>query len=570
MALIKDSYEVGDDFADETLVFDAEDDFVASGPYDLYGLIRTGGGDDVVIGSADYKQTILGGRGNDTLSARGKGSVLNGGSDHDVLSVPDISDGSRVFGGTGRDTINLHLRLEQPTGQVRLDGNQGRDTLFLIDYSNLGARVDLNAGTVKRSSDGKYVTVATVQNIEKVTGTSSTVGGDHLLGSDRDEYLDGRQGDDVIQGKGGDDILIGGSGIDRLSGGSGNDLIFDGDPPGLPDTSIEPPLVQEVLRGGAHDDVLVAMYGDNKLLGGTGKDVLIARGIHDTLLGGTGNDTVKFGGVFETDPLRYKNALDPFFTGEFEINRSIQRMNGVKADGGPGRDMIDFSDIIATGTLATPKAHGIVLDLATGAGDVRESVNLEFTAKNFEDARGSFLGDWLTGSDRKNAIYGMEGPDRIKGLGQNDELYGGRGNDRLSGGLGDDTLIGGAGKDTLRGGPGFDELIGDHLPDFLASRSGVDTFMMEPGGGLDWIVDFTMTGPTRDTLDLSRWHLEGPAALDFIDVAEGSTDPVRGGTSHVDGVWILPKTGFAPSDATLGVFLAIVSAPEVNLDTLIF
>lgn len=323
-----------------------------------------------------------------------------------------------------------------------------------------------------------------------------------------------------------------------------------------------------MLRGGPGRDVLVALLGDNRLVGGAGNDILIGRGINDTLRGGNGDDTVKFGGVFESEPLRYVHRLEPFFRDDYELTRSIERMYGVKADGGAGRDLIDFNDIVVTSRPADPKTQGIVLDLGTGAGYVRGGKDLDFTATNFEDARGSFLGDHLTGTGGKNLLIGMAGPDVLKGRGGRDTTDGAEGNDRLFGGAGNDRLYGGSGKDTLRGGPGFDTLYGGSP--FARDSSSSDTFVMERGGGLDVIADLVMTGPNRDKLDLSRWKLAGPVALETIDVSSGTTDPVLGVPALIDGVWILPKTGFDPADATLGVLLDGVSAAEINFDAFLF
>ncbi|MDF1718175.1 MAG: calcium-binding protein [Antarcticimicrobium sp.] len=574
MAIIKDTYEPGDDLANEKLVYDDADDWINSAPYNAYGLIITGGGDDVFLFGVgvDYKQTILGKGGDDTLSGGWKGSVLNGGRGDDTLSISDTSGGSRLFGGSGDDTLNLYLRVGEPEGKVTMVGNKGFDDLFLLDDGSSGARVDLGAGTVKRTYDGSFVTVARISDIEKVTGTSSYTAGDRLLGSDGNEWLDGREGNDVIQGKGGDDILIGGGGIDKLSGGPGDDLIFDSNVPGLPtSSSFEPDSIKEVLRGGGGKDVLVALNGTNKLLGGDGDDVLIGSGINDTLFGNRGDDTIKFGGVFDTNPLRYKKGSpDRFSDDEFLVGRSIERMNGVKADGGAGDDTIDFNDILVNGWIADPKTQGIVLDLATGMGEVRGAswADLSFTATKFENARGSFLGDHLTGTNGRNFLNGRDGPDVLKGLGGRDGIVGGWGNDRLFGGNGNDILIGNEGKDTLRGGAGNDDLIGGVPSD--PDRSATDTFVMERGGGLDTIGDFRMTGPNSDRLDLSRWKLAGPTALETIDVTVGEIDPVLGTKSFYPGVWILPKTGFDPSDARLGVFLDGYTAAEINFDAFIF
>lgn len=74
-----------------------------------------------------------------------------------------------------------------------------------------------------------------------------------------------------------------------------------------------------------------------------------------------------------------------------------------------------------------------------------------------------FLGETITGTNRRDVLTGSDLDDVINGR---------RGRDKINGGLGNDTLIGGPGFDVLIGGPGR------------------DSFVIEPGFGRDRIKDF--------------------------------------------------------------------------------
>jgi Ca2+-binding RTX toxin-like protein len=80
---------------------------------------------------------------------------------------------------------------------------------------------------------------------------------------------------------------------------------------------------------------------------------------------------------------------------------------------------------------------------------------------------------------------GSEGGDSMVGAGLAEILYGLGGNDTINGLDGSDILFGGAGDDVLSGDAGF------------------DTFVFEPDGGIDTVLNFSTDGLSRDRLDIS-------------------------------------------------------------------
>jgi len=143
------------------------------------------------------------------------------------------------------------------------------------------------------------------------------------------------------------------------------------------------------------------------------------------------------------------------------------------------------------------------LTSATGNGET-------LTGTGNNDLIRGYAGDDTINGGNGNGndlIYGGAGNDTLNGGGGNDYLYGGVGNDTLNGDAGNDYLDGGAGNDILNGGVGDDILRGGLGNDTLTGGAGKDLFLWQRGdlntdGGRDTIKDFTMTGTSRDTIDL--------------------------------------------------------------------
>nr|WP_304941041.1 putative Ig domain-containing protein [Tychonema sp. LEGE 07203] len=122
-----------------------------------------------LVGSDD-SDTLIGGSGNDFISARKASDSLDGGGGNDT-----------IYGGKGLDTLT---------------GGSGSDILF--------------AGRGADSLDGGE-------------------GNDSLYGGKGDDTLIGGLGDDFLSGENGNDFLIGGSGSDRflLTLGTGSNTVVD-------------------------------------------------------------------------------------------------------------------------------------------------------------------------------------------------------------------------------------------------------------------------------------------------------------------------------------------------------
>lgn len=241
----------------------------------------------------------------------------------------------------------------------------------------------------------------------------------NFVGDDLRNIISGGAEDDLIQGLGGDDQLRGGEAADNVSGDNGDDLLLgDGG--------------DDLLYGGAGGDTLRGLNGDDLLAGGAGDDVLEGR---------AGLDTVSFESLTTANPgLRFA----PFWSVQFSFFRG------------------------------DPAEYGVVVDLSNTATQLTGQGWDRLTG--IENARGTAFADQIRGSSAANVIEGGGGQDDLFGSGGADYIYGGDANDFLEGasdfltGGGDlavDHLYGGAGEDFIvagrgdivDGGDGFDKVI---------------------------------------------------------------------------------------------------------------
>jgi len=228
------------------------------------------------------------------------------------------------------------------------------------------------------------------------------------------------------------DLMMGGAGNDKMFGMSGNDTLNGGDG-------------DDKLWGNSGDDVLVGGDGNDELHGGSGNDRLSDGAGDDIVNGNTGDDYVEAG-----------EGNDVY-------------------NGGAGFDTIDFSGA----------QHGMTIDLskksASGMGtDV---------VSGFEKVIGSAFADDIKGSKAVDHLAGGAGDDVIRGMG------------------GADVLTGGEGKDTFQ----------------WQAKDIVDA--SEKHLGVDVITDFSQ----EDALDFSKMFKKG--SFDSIDDVVKVVDD--GKSSHV-------------------------------------
>ncbi|HEX8916357.1 MAG TPA: C2 family cysteine protease [Humisphaera sp.] len=252
----------GDDFLRASL--GADDYFGGAGADTLYRGTDTGPLTITLDGTANdglanehdnvYPdvERLVGGSGNDKLTASNAGARFEGGAGNDALTGGAGDD--TLVGGDGDDTLagnGGNDGLYGGLGNDTATGGAGTDTFSVTSPGSSqepGALV-IADGSAKSGSFAE-VDKLTGNDVETIVGTPS---GDEVRGSGVGETIYGGYGDDTIYGNGGDDRIYGGGGNDTLFGGKGLDKLFGDD----------------------GDDVLVTVGGgsSDRVNGGTGEDV---------------------------------------------------------------------------------------------------------------------------------------------------------------------------------------------------------------------------------------------------------------------------------------------------------
>jgi Ca2+-binding RTX toxin-like protein len=286
-----------------------------------------------------------------------------------------------------------------------------------------------------------------------------------------DLFDDGTEDDDLFRGLAGNDVLLATDGNDTLDGGTGRDIAayqWWAYPDGVFINN------SDAARGG------VAPFTADKR--GYGVDKFI--GIED-LNGSIGPDVVHFW---------YSGAIIQTWMGDDLIVAppgTAQSPNNILAPG-PGQDTIwgsDSGDLLlyrhAETSVEPPPTRGALVDLAAGTAT-----------------------DPWGDQDEFSGIRGVEGSnrdDRLLGSSVSDTILGNWGDDRLAGRDGGDYLSGGNGTDTLDGGDGNDWAF------FLEGNHGILAYLDEGWARDAWL--------SQDTL-ISIENVEGTDLDDFIRGSE--------------------------------------------------
>ncbi len=428
-------------------------------------------GADILLGGGKNRDTLYGGKGNDSI-----GFFKSGGDNNLGISLAGGSggnEGSNFLRGDLGDDLVVGINIRDS-----LFGGRGNDTVQAVGSSSY-----LEGG---EGDDSLYIKNPTQTQFNPFTGNSNdtvTVGVEKIT-------LQGGAGNDTITGgygqsAGGKNLFDGGDGNDRITvfatqdtalGGAGNDFI---------ESTTVPPLFnplpnpagqtfigsRSLLDGGAGNDTIIGGFSSasDTLIGGEGEDTL--SGIFRIASGGDGNDTINANGTF---------------TGTTPISITLE--------GGLGNDRLIGNITNPVGTIVTNIMNGGAGNDTVIFGTVRDQLSGDAAGDDFISYASTVdfntplrtTTNVINDSQGNNIIFGANGSDVINTGSGNDILFGGPailpnatlfdGDDTLNSGAGNDTLVGGYGNDVLIGGDGDDSLVGGPGADTLIGGNGSDTF----------------------------------------------------------------------------------------------
>ncbi|MCB1492396.1 MAG: hypothetical protein KDJ77_11480, partial [Rhodobiaceae bacterium] len=479
-------------------------------------------GDDLLLGSDNKKDFLIGGAGADTmvggdledgttyLSSYGAVTIdlqnhiyYGGDANGDVLdSIEDVQGSAFddfIVGDSGNNVIDGFIGDDVLTGflgQDRVLGGAGNDTVYayadgdLLDGGGLLNDPGRDLLTYElANTPGVTVNLATkvggggdvVAAAQRITGEDPTThapvfaeavgystfenltgsqGSDNLTGDNQANVIRGLAGNDTISGGGGNDILIGGAGADHFSGGAGFDWVDYSEATGAVDVSL---FEGDVSHGAeAEGDTFTNPGGF-----GDFADVL------ENLRGSRFSDDLSGD---NRDNIIDPGLSDSGATGDF-----------VNGQGGNDTLWLDYSVGV--------QGKGLVGGYDSGKAD-----------------QGTFSRQAATTTDVIDSVrfFGIENL-YVIGTASNDKVYGASGNDVVITGDGDDTILGGTGMDALFAGSGNDtveygtglnrQTLATHNPTFfqLDGGDGIDTLNLHLGGMTTGV---TIVGPA----DGAEWN----------------------------------------------------------------
>ena len=182
----------------------------------------------------------------------------------------------------------------------------------------------------------------------------------------------GNWGPVTLLGNEGDNVLFG-SNAGTLDGRGGNDV--------LQDFNVEP---YRNTWSGQFDPYLTPINRDHRLLGGAGNDSLLSLGGNDLLDGGAGNDqlsassagsrTVVFGGGYGIDSLTFgtpgvtgSHTLSWTATTDFSTLRSQRVGNDLRLTLGGGTDRLDLINYYGSVIAQRPEFNPGWLEIASAS-----------------------------------------------------------------------------------------------------------------------------------------------------------------------------------------------------------
>ncbi len=188
----------------------------------------------------------------------------------DVEQVEGFIDYNGIHANPPQPPFAQILASLSPAAQLYVLSQPDSQGVVRINLSNASNNVTI---TVVKGGDGHQNVDVTVDGISMYYDATTTTqiqiygnGGNDSIIADCSVpiplLIDGGAGNDVIVGGAKNDLLFGGSGLDAIDGNDGNDVIVGG-------------ADSDALYGGDGNDIIIGGTGADAMAGGAGEDILI-------------------------------------------------------------------------------------------------------------------------------------------------------------------------------------------------------------------------------------------------------------------------------------------------------
>lgn len=284
----------------ERLLFDDGTTYTLPADIEWYGTA----GNDTIVGTNSFSDSIIGGLGDDTLQG-------NGVSDHYYWASGDGNDFIKES-SNGGSADTLHLTGGILASDLKMYAELSRD--FKIVHTPTGEviTIDNQLNTLRLENitfdDGSGLTLTAAVEWRGTAGNDSIVGtnsySDTILGLD---------GDDTLVGNGVADELVGGLGADTLNGGSGGDTFVYND------------IAETGVGAGNRDEITSYSYssGDRIDVSGIGGLNFVAGGNGVSDFTGAGNEIAYINNGNNRTWVQIDTDGDSLMDAEIQINNSL-------------------------------------------------------------------------------------------------------------------------------------------------------------------------------------------------------------------------------------------------------
>ncbi|BCM88038.1 hypothetical protein mvi_64990 (plasmid) [Methylobacterium indicum] len=490
--------------------------------------------------------TIYGTDGNDTFATTESGAIIVGGRGDDTISASGTGSNTYQFSrGDGHDTItNTGSGYTRSDRLLLTDINPGEVTLTRYGDAltvAVAGTSDAVIAAYQFWGDGKQQGVGSIQFADGTVWDRAAIAAQAIImgTAGNDSLSVPTNGVTVQAGRGDDVISVSGTGANtfRFSKGDGRDTITN---PGSGYTRSDRLLLTDINPG----EVTLTRSGDALTVAVAGTSDAITAAYQFWGGGqqqGVGSIQFADGTVWD----RAAIAAQAIIMGTAGNDSLSVPTNGVTVQAGRGDDVISVSGTGAN-TFRFSKGDGRDTITNPGSGYTR-SDRLLLTDINPGEVTLSRSGDALTvaiagTSDAITAAYQFWGDGKQQGVGSI-QFADGTVWDRTAIAA-NVVMMGTAGNDTLTGSTNSDILLGGRGNDYLSGRQGSDTYLYDRGDGSDIIDD---TGTTDS--DIDRLVLRGinPGAVSLTrssnDVILTIAPSTSGGS---DGGQVTLRSQFDP------------------------